>query len=291
MNVVVAGSTGLIGTALVRALRERGDQVVRLDRGGEGHHWDGKSVPGGALDGATAVVNLAGASVAGRRWSEAYKREIEASRVGSTRALVEAMRASKTKPRAFVNASATGYYGGRGDEELTEESTPGSDFLARLCIAWEAEAARAAEQGVRTVYLRTGIVLTPAGGALQKMIPPFKAFVGGPVGSGKQWMPWIHLADEVGLILWALSGSASGPLNATAPEPVQMAEFARALGKALHRPAIFRVPGAALRLLVGEMREVMLDGQRALPRKALQGGYRFRFGALDEALRDLLGAA
>ena len=293
MKVVIGGANGLIGSELGRALRARGDEVVALVREprapGE-TKWDGRTVPAGVLDRADAAVNLSGANIGARRWSEPYKKEIVDSRVESTRAFVEAMRAARPRPRAFVNASAVGVYGGRGEEELTEDSAPGGDFLAGVCKASEAQALRAEEMGVRTMLLRTGVVLARQGGALKQMLPPFKAFVGGPIGNGKQWLPWIHLADEVGLILWALDGTVRGPINAVAPAPVRMKDFARALGSALHRPAVLSVPALVLRLGLGEMAEVLLQGQRAVPRKALQGGYRFRFGELSEALRDLLAA-
>ena len=293
MKVVIGGANGLIGSELGRALRARGDEVVALVRKPRGPGevmWDGRSVPAGALERADAAVNLSGANIGARRWSEPYKKEIVDSRVESTRAFVEAMRAARPRPRAFVNASAVGAYGGRGDEELTEDSAPGGDFLAGVCKATEAQALRAEELGVRTVLLRTGVVLAQHGGALKQMLPPFKAFVGGPIGNGKQWFPWIHLADEVGLILWALDGGVRGPLNAVAPAPVRMKDFAQALGRALHRPALFSVPALVLRLGLGEMAEVLLEGQRAVPRKALQGGYRFRFPELAGALADLIGA-
>jgi uncharacterized protein len=293
MKVVIGGANGLIGSELGRALRARGDEVVALvrkPRGPSEVKWDGRSVPPGALDRADAAVNLSGANIGARRWSEAYKKEIVDSRVESTRAFVEAMRAARPRPRVFVNASAVGAYGGRGDEELTEESARGADFLAGVCKESEAEALRAEEMGVRTVLLRTGVVLALQGGALKQMLPPFKAFVGGPIGNGRQWFPWIHLADEVGVILWALDGTVRGPVNAVAPNPVRMKDFAQALGAALHRPALFSVPALVLRLGLGEMAEVLLEGQRAVPRKALNGGYRFQFAELDRALRDLLAA-
>ncbi len=293
MKVVIGGANGLIGSELGRALRARGDEVVALVRKprepGE-VKWDGRSLPAGALDGAEAAVNLSGANIGARRWSEAYKKEIVDSRVESTRAFVEAMRAARARPRVFVNASAVGAYGGRGDEELTEESARGADFLAGACKQSETEALRAEELGVRTVLLRTGVVLARQGGALKQMLPPFKAFVGGPIGKGQQWFPWIHMADEVGVILWALEGTVRGPVNSVAPNPVRMKEFAQALGTALHRPALFPVPALVLRLGLGEMAEVLLEGQRAVPRKALNGGYRFRYGELDAALRDLLAS-
>lgn len=293
MKVVVAGANGLIGSHLVRALRGRGDEVaalVRSPRAPGDVRWDPGSADGWtrALDGCDAVVNLAGANVGAKRWSEGYKREIRESRIRSTRALVDAMAAAERRPRVFVSASAVGYYGGRGDEEVTESTPAGSDFLAQVCREWEGEASRAEQLGVRTVLLRTGVVLDRNDGALKKMIPPFKAFVGGPVGSGRQWVPWIHIEDEVGIILWAIDGGVRGPVDAVSPNPARMKEFARELGRALGRPALFPVPGAALRLAVGEMAEVLLDGQKASARKAVDGGYRFRFGDLPGALRDVL---
>jgi hypothetical protein len=275
MRVVVAGASGLIGRELSRVLRERGDDVVALPRFGQAP-W--------SVEGAEAVVNLAGASVAGKRWTAAYKKEIEDSRVLTTRALVEAIARSARKPRVLVNASAVGYYGGRGDEVLEEGAAPGGDFLANVVRQWEAEAQRAP---VRSVQLRTGVVLSARGGALSKMLPPFKAFVGGPIGSGKQWFPWIHIADEVGAILWSIDRDVSGPLNLVAPGIVTMKDFAKALGRALHRPSWAPVPAAPLRILLGEIADVLLAGQRAVPHKLLQSGFRFRFPEVDAALRDL----
>jgi uncharacterized protein (TIGR01777 family) len=243
-----------------------------------------------SLEGADAVVNLAGASVGGRRWSASYKRESLDSRVLSTRALIEAMR--KHKPRVLVNASAVGYYGGRGDEVLDESASPGADFLATVCIAWEAEARKAEELGVRSVQARTGVVLSRKGGALGQMLPPFKAFVGGPIGSGKQWFPWIHIADEVAAFLWAIDhAELRGPVNFVSPGIVTMKEFAQALGRALHRPAIFPVPAAALKILLGEFAGVLLEGQRAVPKKLLDSGFKFLFTEADAALSDLFSGA
>jgi len=275
MRVLVAGASGLIGSALTRALRERGDAAVALPRF-ESAPW--------SVEGADAVVNLAGASVAGKRWSPAYKKEIEQSRVLTTRALVDAIRAAQRKPRVLINASAVGYYGGRGDEVLDESAAPGADFLANVGRQWEAEAQRAP---VRSVQLRTGIVLSARGGALEKMLPPFKAFVGGPVGSGRQWFPWIHLADEVAAILWCIDREVTGPVNLAAPGIVTMKEFAKALGRALHRPSWAPVPAAPLRILLGEFASALLEGQRAVPKKLLDSGFRFRFENVDAALRDL----
>ena len=275
MRVAIAGGSGLIGTELVGALRARGDEAVALPRFGTAP-W--------SVEGADAVVNLAGASVAAKRWTPAYKKEIEDSRVLSTRALVDAIRAAKRKPRVLVNASAVGYYGGRGDEVLDENAAPGSDFLANLSRQWEAEAQRAP---VRAVQVRTGIVLSAKGGALEKMLPPFKAFVGGPIGSGKQWFPWIHVADEVAAILWCIDHEVTGPMNLAAPGIVTMKEFAKALGHALHRPSWAPVPAAPLKILLGEFASALLEGQRAVPKKLLDSGFRFRFEEVNAALRDL----
>jgi len=275
MRVVVAGASGLIGSALTRALRERGDAAAALPRFASAP-W--------TVEGADAVVNLAGASVAGKRWSPAYKKEIEQSRVLTTRAVVDAIRAAQRKPRVLINASAVGYYGGRGDEVLDESAAPGADFLANVGRQWEAEAQRAP---VRSVQLRAGIVLSARGGALEKMLPPFKAFVGGPVGSGRQWFPWIHLADEVAAILWCIDREVTGPVNLAAPGIVTMKEFAKALGRALHRPSWAPVPAAPLRILLGEFASALLEGQRAVPKKLLDSGFRFRFDNVDAALRDL----
>jgi uncharacterized protein (TIGR01777 family) len=276
MRVVVAGASGLIGTELTKALSSRADEVVRLPRIGTAP-W--------SVAGADAVVNLAGANVAGKRWSAAYKKEILASRVLTTRALVEAIGAAARKPRVLVNASAVGFYGGRGDDVVDENATPGADFLAGVVQAWEAEARKTP---IRSVQMRTGVVLTPKGGALQQMLPPFKAFVGGSIGSGKQWMPWIHIADEVAAILFCIDRELSGPVNLTAPGIVTMKDFAGALGRALHRPSLFAVPGAPLKLILGEFAAVLLEGQRAVPKKLVEAGFQFRFPDLQSALRDLL---
>jgi uncharacterized protein (TIGR01777 family) len=275
MRVLVAGASGLIGTALMAALRGRGDAAVALPRF--------RSAPW-TVDGADAVVNLAGASVAAKRWTPAYKKEIEDSRVLTTRALVDAIRAAQRKPRVLVNASAVGYYGGRGDEVLDESAPPGADFLANVVRQWEAEAQRAP---IRSVQVRTGIVLSAKGGALEKMLPPFKAFVGGPIGSGKQWFQWIHIADEVAAILWCIDREVTGPVNLSAPGIVTMKEFAKALGRALHRPSWAPVPAAPLKILIGEFASALLEGQRAVPKKLLDSGFRFRFENVDTALRDL----
>jgi uncharacterized protein (TIGR01777 family) len=278
MRVVLAGASGQIGSALSSALRARGDEPLALPRFGRAP-W--------SAEGADAVVNLAGASVAGKRWSPAYKKEILDSRVLTTRALVDAIASAQRKPRVLVNASAVGYYGGRGDEVLEESAGPGADFLADVSQHWEAEAQKAP---VRSVQIRTGVVLSKTGGALASMLPPFKAFVGGPVGSGRQWFPWIHLDDEVAGILWCIDhDSLRGPVNFVAPGIVTMKDFARALGRALHRPSWAPVPAGALKILLGEFAAALLEGQRAVPKKLLESGFRFRFPEVDSALADVLG--
>jgi uncharacterized protein (TIGR01777 family) len=244
--------------------------------------------PAAALSGRDAVVHLAGEPVA-QRWTDEAKRRIRSSREVGTRNLVEGLRDADPRPRALISSSATGYYGPRGDEELTEAEPSGDDFLAGVSRAWEAEASRAEELGLRVVRVRTGVVLDREGGALAKMLPPFKLGAGGPVAGGRQWMPWVHADDVVGIYLAALDDDAwTGPVNATAPKPARNRDFSHALGRALHRPAIAPVPALALRLLYGEMAEIVTTGQRAVPTRLQQLGYAFRHTDLDEALRSAL---
>jgi uncharacterized protein (TIGR01777 family) len=303
MNVTLTGATGLIGTKLVRALRERGDTVTVLSRspgkaqsalGVDAVAWDPivGPAPAEALAGRDAVVHLAGEPVA-QRWSAKVKQAIRDSRETGTRNLVEGMRAvgddGAGGDRVLVSSSAVGYYGRHGDERVPESTPPGEDFLSRICVLWEQEAQRAAELGVRVVEIRTGVVLDASGGALKTMLPPFKLGLGGPVAGGDQYLPWIHVDDLVGLYLRALDDpSWFGAYNGSAPEPVTNKDFSKALGRALHRPAIAPVPGFALRLLYGEMAEIVTEGQRAVPERALAGGYTFRHADLDEALADTL---
>jgi uncharacterized protein len=253
--------------------------------------WDPQSGPPPleAFAGVDAVVNLLGESV-GQKWTTETKKKIRDSRVNGTRNLVEALGQLKTKPRVFVSGSAVGYYGNRGEEEITEASAQGDDFLARVCGEWEAEAQRAETFGIRTVRLRTGIVLAREGGALQQMLFPFKLGLGGPIGSGKQWFPWIHRDDLVGLILHAISqDKVAGPLNGTSPNPVRQAEFAKVLGKVLGRPAFLPTPVFAMRFRFGEFVDAgLLAGQKVLPKVALDSGYSFKFPNLEIALREIL---
>lgn len=300
MRVIVTGGTGFIGPKLCERLVARGHDVIALTRDAsrsrdhvhpkvrvvswaEGASWEG------FVDGAGALVNLAGETIA-QRWTAAAKDRIVKSRVNAAARLKSACEKASQKPAALVNASAVGYYGPRGDEELTEDAAPGDDFLARTCVAWE-DAARSFEPlGIRVARVRTGVVLGAGGGALAKMLPPFKAFAGGPLGSGTQWMSWIHQGDLVELYVVAVENAAvSGPLNATAPNPVTMREFATALGRALHRPSFAKVPAAVLRLALGEMSAVVLEGQRVVPKKALELGFTFRFTDVRSALKDVVG--
>lgn len=307
MHTVVAGGTGFLGRALVKALVHGGNAVAVLTRGsrqpallanaanvryvpwtpdGELGSWAAE------IEGATAVINLAGEPIAGRRWSSAQKARIRTSRVLATRSLARAIRSAARPPGVFISGSAVGYYGPRGDEVVTEDSSPGSDFLARVSVEWEDEAALASSP-TRVVCVRTGIVLARDGGALSPMLLPFKVGAGGPVGSGRQYWPWIHREDWINLVRWAIdTPQVAGALNGTAPEPVSNAEFARLLGHALHRPAWLRTPAPMLRLVLGEMAgALLLTGQRAIPAKAGRLGFRFRYTRLEDALAALFPAA
>ena len=292
MRVVVTGASGTIGGALARALRDRGDTVIGITRsparqaGGDvdWRSWDDLAA---AVAGSDAVVHLAGAGVADKRWSAARKRELRESRIDTARRIVAAIQAASEKPAVFVSGSAVGIYGSRGDELLTEESAPGDDFLARLCVDWEAAAQGA---GVRTVILRTGVVLAREGGALAKLLLPFKLGAGGPIGRGRQQMAWIHRDDIVGLILHAIDTTGlEGALNGVAPEPVSNAVFSKALGAALRRPALVPTPPLALRLLLGERAGVLTASQRVSADRARESGYAFRHPEIGGALRDLVG--
>jgi uncharacterized protein (TIGR01777 family) len=302
MNVTLTGATGLIGTKLVRTLRDRGDDVTVLSRspekaraalGVDAMTWDPMAgpAPTAALTGRDAVVHLAGEPVA-QRWTDAAKRRIRDSRETGTRNLVAGLRAAGEEggaPGALVCSSAVGYYGRHGDEPVPESSPAGDDFLSGVCVAWEREADAAAVLGARVVKIRTGVVLDADGGALKTMLPPFRLGVGGPVAGGDQYLPWIHAEDLVGLYVKALDDPTwSGAYNGSAPEPVTNKAFGKALGRALHRPAVAPVPGFAIRLLYGDMAEIVTEGQRAVPERALAGGFSYAHADLDEALRDTL---
>ena len=298
MKLVITGASGFIGSRLVERLsashelklltrrlrRERGSSQTQWVVWEPGTRGDWES----CIEDADGIVNLAGEPIAGKRWSSAQKEKIRASRVETTRALVTAVAKAKNKPAFLINGSAVGFYGPRGDESLTEESAAGSGFLADVCQEWEDEARRAQTHGVRVVLLRTGIVLGKNEGALAKMALPFKFFAGGYLGSGRQWMPWIHVDDEVGLIEFLMDHkNAVGAFNATAPHPVTMEEFCKALGRAMNRPCWAPVPASALTLLMGEMAEMLLTGQKALPKAARELGYEFRYPTVAGALESL----
>jgi uncharacterized protein len=285
MNVTVTGASGFIGRRLVTALTQQGHTVRALRRA----EWDmlaGEPSPD-ALESADAVVHLAGEPVA-QRWTADAKRKIASSRLQGTRNLVTALSTLSRRPAVLICASAIGIYGDRGDEVLTESSPAGTGFLADLCRDWEKQASLAEALGIRVVRLRTGIVLGVDGGALQKMLPPFKAFVGGRLGSGRQWMSWIHVDDLVGLIIHAIQKTVSGAVNGTAPNPVINTAFTRELAAALHRPALFPAPAFALKLMLGEMSEILLGSQRVLPKAAESTGFHFAFPELAPALRSIL---
>jgi uncharacterized protein (TIGR01777 family) len=292
MKVAVTGATGLIGRRVVAALLARGVDVTAISRSrtrGDAC-WAAASepAPSDALAGRDAVIHLAGENVA-QRWTDRAKNDIRESRVLGTENLLVGMRAAKPRPRVLICASAVGYYGDRGDERLDEQSIAGDDWLARVCVDWEQTAATAREFGIRVVSLRTGVALDRAGGALAKMLPPFRAGIGGPVAGGRQYMPWIHVEDVVGMYLSALDDERwSGPINATAPTPARNADFTRVLGQVLRRPAFLPVPGLALKAMYGEMAEVVTASQYAVPAQATRLGYEFRYTELAGALRAAL---
>lgn len=301
-RVVITGATGLIGRALCAKLHTQGYAVVVFSRNphaarhalpdaAEYVAWDAaESGPWAqAIDGAHAVIHLAGAPLDGHRWTTSYKRTIYTSRVSGARGLVQAIARAQQRPQVLLSGSAIGYYGSRGDTVLDELAPPGEGFIADLCRDWEAAAQQAEPLGVRVVTLRTGIVLDRHHGGLAKLLLPFKLFVGGPFLPGTQWWSWIHLDDMLGLLLLALEDQrASGPLNVTSPEPQRNRAFARTLGRVLGRPAIVPVPGFALKILVGEMARMVLDSQRVVPAKAQSLGYRFRYPQLEQALSTTL---
>ncbi len=321
MRIVIAGGTGFLGSPLAEVYAEEGHDVRVLTRSlapGESRHDPGTGVPGvtrvgwrpdvvaqlqGAardgpdsvhratidvVDGADAVVNLAGESIGDGRWTPQRKALLRDSRILATRSLVAAMAAAKTPPRVFVSGSGVNYYGPRGDEPLTEEAAPGDDFLAHLCVDWEQEAQRVAAAGSRVAVLRTGLVLERSGGALAKMLRPFKLLVGGPIASGRQYMSWIHRLDWLEMVRWIVdTPDISGPINATAPHPVTNRHFARALGRALRRPALLPLPGVALKAGFGEMAQLLITGQRVIPARAKALGFHFRYPEIERAFRGI----
>ena len=293
MHIVITGASGLIGAALIDQLRQRGIGVTAVSRNPRAHtalsgvnwtSWDGLT---DAVSGAGGVVHLAGEGIVDQRWSSARKAALRDSRIDTTRQVVQAIQEAGEKPAVLISASAIGYYGSQIERESTEATPAGDDFLARLCVDWEAESQNA---GVRTVNVRFGIILASEGGALPRLLLPFKLGLGGPIGRGRAWWSWIHIDDAVGAIIHALEQSdVEGAINLTAPNPVRNSEFSRALGRALRRPALMPVPPLALKLALGEGAGVLLASQRILPTRTLDLGYRYKFTDIDSALQDLVG--
>jgi len=312
MRVIITGGSGLIGRALAASLAADNHEVIILSRnaqsvrslpkGARAEQWDGRTATGwGRLaDGADAIVNLAGESIAGesllpilfKRWTSKRKRRILESRTNAGQAVLQAIEAAKRKPGVLIQSSAVGYYGTLRDEELTEEAYPGNDFLARVCWDWEVSTSQAEVMNVRRVVTRSGLVMSAAGGILPLMLLPFKFFVGGRLGSGRQWFSWIHIADEVSAIRFLIENpNAKGPFNLTAPQTLTNAQFSKVIGRVMRRPSFFPTPGFALRLPMGEKATIALDGQRPVPKRLLDMGFKFQFPEAEPALRDLLGRA
>ncbi len=301
MRVIITGGSGLIGRALTRSLTNDRHEVIILSRnparvkavpdGVQVVGWDGRTANGWGhlVETADAVVNLAGENIAAGRWTDERKRRIRDSRVQAGQAVTQAIQSASRKPAVLVQASAVGYYGPHGDEPVPEDTPPADDFLGRVCVEWESSTAPVEAAGVRRVVIRTGVVLSQEDGALPRMLLPFKLFAGGPIGSGRQGFPWIHIHDETAAIRFLIDHpSASGPFNLAAPNPVSNAEFSRALGRVLKRPAFMPTPGFALKLMFGEMASILLTGQYAVPRRLLELGFAFRFTEAGQALQDLL---
>lgn len=309
MTIVIAGGTGFLGSPLAEMYAEDGNEVRVLTRGlpsGESRHDPGTGVPGisrvgwtpdggsgpwaRALEGVDAVINLSGESLSSKRWSAQAKKQFRDSRILATRSLATAIKAAATPPALFISGSAVGIYGPSDDRALTERDAPGNDFLAQLCVEWEQEALKAERSGTRIVLLRTGIVLERSGGALPEMMRPFKFFAGGPLGSGRQFVSWIHRLDWVEIVRWIVQTPAvSGPVNATAPHPVTNKHLSRALGHAMHRPSLLPAPAFALKIVLGEFANSVLTGQRVLPACAEHHGYHFRYPEIEQAFRGIFG--
>ncbi len=301
-RIVITGATGLIGRKLVRALIHRGDNVIVFSRDAEkakaffprameSVEWNYKHPEQWKckIENSDAVVHLAGVNLFAKRWNDEFKKSIIESRQVSTINIVDAIKSCDKKPEVFISASGIGYYGDCGDQVLSEESQAGSDFLANVCKSWESEAKTVETFGVRSVQIRTGLVLSTEDGALKQMLPPFKFFIGGYLGNGKQWASWLHIDDIVEIYLHAIDNSSlTGSLNATSPNPIIMKEFAQTLARVLHRPSLFPVPKFILKLVVGEASEVILASQRINVNKLIDSGYKFKFEILEDALRDLL---
>lgn len=302
-RIVISGATGLIGKKILSRLTEKGFAVSILTRNRklaentisqdiEAFEWDYSKPAGPLVDiisGSEAVINLSGASIAGRRWNDEYKKLIYDSRVLTTQKISEAISLCKEKPLSLINASASGYYGFDGEELLTEDSPAGSDYLAKVCKDWESAAYKAEECGVRTVTLRIAVVLDKSEGALKKLMTPFRFFLGGHLGSGKQWFPWIHADDLADIFLFSIENkNISGAINTCAPEQIRNKDFCRILGKVMRRPVIFPVPGFMLKLIVGEFAKYLLKGRRLVPEKALKSGFKFRYDTCEKALKNIL---
>jgi uncharacterized protein (TIGR01777 family) len=301
MHVVIAGGTGAIGRRLVDNLIENGHLVTVVSRRPfkpailpakiNFANWDGKTAKGWGhvVEEADAIVNLAGAGIADGRWTEERKKVILESRINAGKAIVEAIGAAENKPKVLIQASAVGYYGAKNGTTFTESSPAGDDFLADVCKQWEASTEAVEAMGVRRVVIRTGVVLDPKGGALPKMVTPFRFFAGGPIGGGLQWFPWIHYSDEVEAIRFLIENdSISGPVNLTAPAPLRNRDFAYAMGEAMRRPAFLPTPSVVFKAAFGEMSTVLLDGQQAVPERLTEAGYEFKFANAKSALQDLL---
>jgi uncharacterized protein len=309
MKIVIAGGTGFLGSPLAEMYAEEGHDVRVLSRSlmsGDTRHDPGTGVPGitrvgwkpdgssgpwaTVLEDADALINLSGESLAGKRWTPARKARIRESRVLATRSLASAVCTARVPPKVFISGSGVDFYPASVDRALTEDDPAGSTYLAQLCVAWEHEARKAERPGTRLVLLRTGVVLERSGGALPQMMRPFKFFVGGAMGSGRQYLSWIHRLDWIEIVRWiVVTPSLSGPVNATAPVPVTSRHFARALGHALHRPSLMPVPGFALKIVAGEMANYLLDGQRVVPARARASGYHFRYPEIEQAFRGIFG--
>ncbi len=301
MRIIITGGTGLIGTALSKKLLEDGHEVIILSRnpnrssvptGVRVEEWDAKTPDGwGSLINAdTAIVNLAGAGIADKRWSDQRKKILHASRIDAGKAVTAAIEAAEQKPKVLIQSSAVGFYGIHDDEKLTEASSVGNDFLAKLCEEWETSTTSVEAMGIRRVIIRTGVVMSADGGAFPRMAMPFKLFVGGPVGSGEQWLSWIHIDDEVKAIQFLINNeTTNGIYNLTAPNPHTNKQFSKTIGKVLGRPSFMPVPAFAMKILFGEMSTVLLDGQRVLPSNLESAGFTFDFPNLEPALQNLLG--
>ncbi len=303
MNIAIIGGTGLIGVALSKRLKERGDNLLLISRDSNSAknknvfadiylNWDYKTSGKLAeqLINYKAVINLAGAPISGKRWNNNYKNTIRNSRTVTTRLIAEEICKCKIKPNVFISSSAAGYYGDNGETMLTEDSPMGIDFLAGVCAEWENASKKVLGNKVRLVNIRTGIVLSKEGGALKKILLPYKLFLGGPLAGGTQWFPWIHIEDEVNAIIFSIDNNKiNGALNLTAPNSVRMNDFSKTLGKVLKRLSVFRVPKLALRIVAGEIADNLVLSQRVYPKKLLDNGYKFKFAKIDKALLDLLG--